>query len=115
MDSMGSAAESEKLLVRVILNPQDDGAWSAIAPDYTVVGVGDSPEAAVSSVTAMLEDYFAWCAREGMTAEQARRPISLRWRFELAIRLLTRRGLRRTHTRPAPERRDLHLAAPAAC
>jgi len=112
---MGEAAEQEYIVVRVILNPQKDGSWAAVAPDYTVVGAGESPDAAIRSATALLEDYFVWCARDGLSASEARRPISRRWRAELWMRLLSRRLLRRVRARPAPERQDVRLSTPAVC
>jgi hypothetical protein len=105
--------EQDKLLVHVVLNPRDDGTWAGIAVDYTVVGTGDSPEAATKALEGMLIDYLNWCLADGMTLEQARRPISRSWRSRLFLRRQRGRvfGSRR-RIGPQLQERDVAVLSP---
>jgi hypothetical protein len=81
------AASTNRLLVEVYLRHQD-GRWNAVAPDYTVVGVGDTRQQALDSMLEMLEDYLVLCAEDGVAPRDARRPISRAWKLELQLELM---------------------------
>jgi len=105
-------AQSEKQVdVHVVLRRQD-GRWSATAVDYSVVGQGVSPEEAIDEVIGSVVSYLRWCLRDGLTLEEARRPISWKWRLELdAFKQVER--VRQLLKRPSSVR-DTHVAAPMA-
>lgn len=56
-----------------------EGTWEAVYPWYSVVGRGSSFPEARREAAEMLSDYFRMCVADGMTFDQATRPVSLRW------------------------------------
>jgi hypothetical protein len=100
-DSEPDDAGNVKLLIQTFLRHQD-GHWHAVARDYSVVGRGRSPDEAVENMLEMLDDYFRACGDDGLSLDQVRRPIPLRWYLELRAhwfmglfaRLLRRAGPR---------------------
>jgi hypothetical protein len=77
----------ESVLIRTFLGRQD-GQWNAIAVDYTVIGVGDSPGEAVNRMLEMWTDYVSLVVRDGGTLKDAKRPISRKFALELKLRSL---------------------------
>jgi hypothetical protein len=73
-----------KLSMRVYID-EHDGRYQAVVPEYTVTGVGATEQAALDDVLCSLVDYLNWCLADGMTLEQARRPISKRWYAKLVV------------------------------
>lgn len=68
--------------VRIVFRPEDDH-WAAVAPEYSIVGVGETPEVAYERIGSALQEYFDRCSGEGLSLQQARRPIRGRWRAEV--------------------------------
>ena len=102
------------LLVRVFL-VREDGSWTAIARDFTVLGTGASQEEAIRRLGEFLADYLDICEREGKSLAEARRPLSLRWRAQLQvlrIRSAAAGAMRRV--RPVSEV-EMPLHRPLAC
>lgn len=89
----GEPVEPE-IPVRVFVHRQA-GAWSAIAVDYTIIAQGDTHDEAVQRVGELLCSYLNSCARDGMSLEQARRPIGWRWWTQLRFEQFVGRLLRR--------------------
>lgn len=79
--------DSERPAIWAFLR-QQGGQWHATAVDYSIVGSGSTPEEASESLRAMVEEYLRSCARNGLSAEEARRPIPPRWTVALVIDLL---------------------------
>jgi methylmalonyl-CoA mutase N-terminal domain/subunit len=105
-------AQSEKQVdVHIVLRRQD-GRWSATAVDYSVVGQGASAEEAIDEVVSGVVSYLRWCLRDGLSLEEARRPIGWRWRLELDAYKQVER-VRHLLNRPSSVR-DTHVAAPLA-
>jgi hypothetical protein len=92
----GEAAELESIPVHVFVHRQA-GRWSAIAVDYTIVGQGDTHDEAMQRLGELLVSYLNSCVHDGMSLEEAKRPISRRWRAQLRLELLIARALRRVH------------------
>lgn len=61
------------------------GQWHATAIDYSIVGSGDSPEEALESLNGLVAAYLDSCAREGLSSDDARRPVSLGWSLSFAV------------------------------
>lgn len=57
--------------------------WHATSIDYSIVGSGASPEEALESLRSMVAEYLDSCARDGVSREDALRPIPLRWSLSL--------------------------------
>jgi hypothetical protein len=68
--------------VRVVFRPEDDH-WAVVAPEYSIVGIGDTPEAAYDRIQSAVQEYFDLCAREGKSLDEIRRPARGRWRLEI--------------------------------
>lgn len=74
------------------------GQWHATAIDYSIVGSGDTPEEAFHSLQAMVDEYLACCEREGLSPEEAMRPLPPRWAASMladGLRRAARLALRR--------------------
>jgi len=95
----------ETVLVRAIVRPEDDH-WSAVATDYAIVGVGETPEAALDRMATMLGEYLALCLSEGMTINDARRPVTGAWRAKLEAALLAGKVTRIVHRHRPQGSRD---------
>jgi hypothetical protein len=65
------------------------GQWHATAVDYSIVGSGATQEEALRKMREMVDDYLESCAHEGISEEDARRPIPPRWTLSLMGNLLT--------------------------
>lgn len=50
--------------------------WYALAEDFDAAGVGASPHAAIDDMCEVLGEYLHACAAEGLSLDEARRPIS---------------------------------------
>jgi hypothetical protein len=61
--------------VRALARRYPDGHWEAVALDFSIAGVGDSPEAALGNVLELLDEYLCMSASQGLTFEEARRPL----------------------------------------
>jgi hypothetical protein len=84
--------------------------WEALAPEFSIAGMGNSAEGALVNVLELLADYLCLCAREGKTFQQSYRGISRRTGFPLmreAIAAFARAKLaeRRRRTRPRDQER----------
>jgi hypothetical protein len=91
-------------LVLAFGGQQEEGLYEVVLPEYTIVGRGETFQAAISEAVELLEDYFQLCAAEGLLFADARRPISGAWYGRLAARTLigslARRVQRRGSRRP---------------
>jgi hypothetical protein len=78
----------------------DEGVWEVLLPSYAIVGRGASFDDAVHQASEQLEDYFRLAARDGLSFEQAARPISARWMTKLLAETAASVAVRRLrHTR----------------
>jgi len=103
---------TREIRVRVVLKPEHEH-WSALLPEWTIAGRGDDPRAAAQNAVELLADYLQACADDGVSIDEARRPVPLRWRAEIELGLLLGRLRAKSH-RPRREQAVLpHL--PAAC
>jgi hypothetical protein len=64
------------------------GQWHATAIDYSIVGSGATPDEAVESLSTLVEEYLRSCERDGISPEEARRPIPPRWSASLMADVL---------------------------
>jgi hypothetical protein len=62
-------------------DPDDPHQWEAVVPEFSVAGMGDSPEAAAHNAIELLEDYLLVCARDGRSFEECVRPLGRRSRI----------------------------------
>lgn len=62
---------------------QDGDHWQALAADFDVVGQGRSQALALRNLQEHVIEYLDSCIDEGMTYEQALRPIPLREKVRL--------------------------------
>ncbi len=62
--------------VQLILRPEH-GKWYAMAREYDVTGMGDSPKEAAQEVIELVMDYLLAYFREGSPYEATLRPVSL--------------------------------------
>jgi predicted RNase H-like HicB family nuclease len=109
------ASDAERLAVTVFVHWEEDH-WSAVIPDFTITGRGDTPEAAIANAGEGLCGYLDLCRSQGMSFEDARRPISRRWRMQIRAALLRTRIVRKLGGHGAEERSlpisdEHHLAA----
>ena len=86
----------EPLPVRVFVHRQD-GRWSAIAIDYTIVGQGETHDEALERLGELLCSYLVSCVRDGKSIRDAERPIGWRWSLELRLEHLVDRLRRAMH------------------
>lgn len=70
------------ILVNTWLIPEDD-RWAALAEDFDVVGMGDSPESAIANMDELLLDYFELVAADGGSLADAVRRVPLDRRLRL--------------------------------
>jgi hypothetical protein len=87
-----------------------DEAWEVLLADYTIAGRGDSFHAALEESMELLEDYWRMCASEGLSFEQARRPIRPSWFASLLTRAVA--GAIRDRLRDHASRRPRLLKFP---
>lgn len=97
-------------LIRAFLDIEDDH-WVAIAMDYTIVGVGASPDEAVDRMLCLFWEYVRVCEEEGKTLAEARRPLPIKWRLELRARGALCSALRVLHR--AGRARDIQVMVPS--
>lgn len=87
--------ESIELVIWIV---PENGQWTALAQDFDVVGLGPTQEAAVANMDELLSDYLMLNWRDGMSLEQARRPISASRRLRLQARLAVESVLKRVQS-----------------
>lgn len=90
----------EGAAVRAIARRYSAGHWEAVVPEFTVAGVGDSPEAALVNALELLDDYLCLSASDGLSFEDAIRPLNRRAWFSIlreAFGLVVRSKLPRRH------------------
>jgi predicted RNase H-like HicB family nuclease len=118
--SAGSAAGRqanwpEVIATRVWLIPEDDKCWVAVAPEFDLISQGEDQALALRSLEGLLLDYLDGCAEQGLSFEEAERPIPfgehLRFHWAL-IRSLPRKWMRQR--RPAREGLFVPLAGDGA-
>lgn len=103
---------TEQHVVRVLVRWQGTH-WGAVIPDFTITGQGATPDAAARNAFEGLMLYLEDCARDGLSFEDARRPISWRWRLELRAQAILDRA---RHSRHPSEQLEIPLGANvAAC
>lgn len=73
---------AQAVTVNVWLIPEEDH-WVALMEEYDIVGMGPSPEAAVVEMDELFADYVQIVLAEGLSLEEAKRPIPLRQRAAL--------------------------------
>lgn len=111
MTAIENAQREKQIDVHLVVRREDE-RWSAVAVDYTIVGQGTTPDEAVEAAMDAVVSYLRWCHDDGMTLDEARRPIPGRWRLEIEAQRLIGR-LRETLHRPS-SMLDKHVAAPVA-
>lgn len=77
--------------------------WEAFTPAFSVAGEGDSVDEAVEQTMSLLRNYFALCARDGMTFEDTHRRMGWRWALA-ALRAAARAWLHDRRRRHAVHR-----------
>lgn len=100
--------------VFVVARVNDDDVWESIVPEFNIAGRGASATEAVADALELLDDYLMVCAREGKTFEDARRPISARFRLSILselIALMAGHRLRRRQRRECEYRIPLQLGS----
>jgi hypothetical protein len=106
--------------VRIVVRPEAKH-WAVVALDYSVVGIGATPDEAVNRLCVAMREYLEICWREGMTLDQARRPARGRWRIELEARWVLNRLANRIRLalhrarRPKEVRVSVHDGRFASC
>lgn len=100
-----AAGQEDVLYVHAWVFPEGEG-WTALIEEYDIAGVGHQREAAVKQARELLEDYLMISARDGLSPEEARRPIPLGTKARLAARVVGLRLLARMSRRPRPARLD---------
>lgn len=104
-DPAAKRRPSDPIPIHIWVTPEG-GHWSALIEEFNVVGAGDRPEAAIAQACEMLEDYLMLSERDGLSIDEARRPISRRWKAELQAKLLLSRVTAAVMSkRPRPARR----------
>jgi hypothetical protein len=66
----------------------DAHQWEALLPEFSIAGMGVSPEAAARNALELLDDYLVLCAREGRSFAECRRLIGRRSRLSLMGEML---------------------------
>lgn len=99
---------------------EDSGSWESVLPEYSIAGMGPSPDDALVNAIELLGDYLSLCARDGKSFDEARRPISRRTSFPIARELAgliigskLHRPPRRRHDREQEYRVPLSLVGAA--
>lgn len=108
-DGISHPAGDSPSFIRAFLDIEGDH-WVAIATDYTIIGVGDSSDQAAHRMLELLDEYLRLCHEEGKTLDEARRPISAKWRLELRARAAVWSVLRRLNR--ARRARDVEVMIP---
>lgn len=98
--------EPESLSIHVVLSSEDDH-WSALLPDYTIAGRGDDPTSAAINACEMLFDYLRACEADGISVEDARRPLPLKWRLEVQAKLFISKLMPSRRRRTIEEHRPM--------
>jgi predicted RNase H-like HicB family nuclease len=87
------APKREVLLpVRLYIHPEDE-QWVAVADAYTIVGTGSTAEEAASRAMELLFSYLSSSHRDGISLEDARRPIPRLWHLKLKLKMLVSRAM----------------------
>lgn len=73
----------EGAAVRAIARRYPDGHWEAVVPDFSIAGMGPSPEQALVNALELLDEYLCLAARDGKVFEETVRPISRRSMFAM--------------------------------
>lgn len=68
----------EDVFVRVWARENDGYGWETLIPEFSIAGMGKSVDAALENAIELLDDYLLLCARDGMSFNQARRPLPTR-------------------------------------
>ena len=66
----------------------NDVQWEAVIPEFTVAGMGLSLEAAVANAIELLDDYLVLCANDGLSFQQASRPLGRELRLAVVAELV---------------------------
>lgn len=106
-------APSNSMIIAIARRGDDDDRWSVILPQFTIVGLGDDLDDAVLEAQEMLVDYLRICVRDGLSYEEARRPISLGWYAKLLAGVVVANVAHRLRHR-AQKLRRFRLPAPHA-
>jgi hypothetical protein len=102
-----------------VCEPEDGENWEVLLAEYTIAGRGESFHEALDEAFELLEDYWRMCASEGLSFDEARRPIRRTWFAGLLARAAAgaTRDRLRDHARRRPrllrlpvEERSPHLA-----
>lgn len=112
--SAGSAADRQQdwpnvFAVRVWLLPEDNN-WIAVAPDFDVVSQGRDEALALRSLEGMLVSYLDDCCNEGLSLDEAKRPIPLLEKYRFYLSWIKSRPSR-WRRRGGPAREGLFLPA----
>jgi hypothetical protein len=98
---------------------RDDGRWYALAEDYGVTAMGDSPHDALCELSELVESYLVSIFLDGLPYTDAFRPVPLSRLQKIEARLgdaLLRVLARGLDTRlPIPRERRIALPQLAAC
>lgn len=106
-----AATDQQSVSVQIFMRREGDH-WSAVAPDFTIAGRGDTPDEALANVAQLLADYLVVSLREGVSVEDAKRRPPLAWR----IRHHARQTLARLRNEGSVERRQIPISSrPVAC
>ena len=92
------ASERKIHLVRIWLMSEQDH-WVAVAPEFDVATQASDESLALESLQEMLLDYLNACAGEGMSLEEARRPVPFSERIRFQIGWVVSQLLRWLHGR----------------
>jgi len=84
--------EAVKLRLWVV---EEDGSFQALCENFTIVGMGETPQAAIRNVVEMLDDYIRCHLADGASWADVHRPAPLRMRLKLWVRYIASRVLRR--------------------
>jgi hypothetical protein len=55
----------EGAVVAAMARRYPDGHWEAVAPEFSIAGMGDSPEAALENALELLDEYLCLVAADG--------------------------------------------------
>lgn len=89
--------------------------WEAVLPEWTVTGIGATEKQAIADAIASLGGYLALSLnKDGLSVEQAMRPIPRSWRVRLRGRLLVGKIQRVLHRSSTATRSRVSVAPPSA-
>lgn len=102
---------AEAHLVRAYVSRERDH-WTAVIPDFTIAGRGDTADAAAKNAAELLVVYLNACGEDGMSFADARRPAPWSWRARIAFGVTLRHLTGRRRRTAGMQERDLSIGSP---